>query len=95
MLESGLQAKDIIQVSMDGPSVKWKFYGELKKKVNNDYGTTLINIGSCGLHVVHNSFKEAWMLLDGKCLRFFPVCTISLRMLLPEEKTSSPYLAAL
>ena len=34
------------------------------------------------------------MVLDGKCLRFFPVCTISLRMLLPEEKTSSPYLAA-
>ena len=29
------------------------------------------------------------MLLDGKFLRFFPVCTISLRMLLPEEKTLS------
>ena len=36
---SGLQAKNIIQVSMDGPSVNWKFYGELKKKVNTDYGT--------------------------------------------------------
>ena len=50
MLESSLQAKNIIQVmiSMDGPSVNWKFYGELKKKVNTDYGTTLINIGSCG-----------------------------------------------
>lgn len=58
VLESGLQAKNIIQVSMDGPSVNWKFYGELKKKVNTDYGTTLINIGSCGLHVVHNSFKR-------------------------------------
>ena len=40
VLESGLQAKDIIQVSMDGPSDNWKFY--------NDYGTTLINIRSCG-----------------------------------------------
>ena len=58
MLENGLQAKDIIQVSLDGSSVNWKFYGELKKKVNNDYGTTLINIGSFGLHVVHNSFKR-------------------------------------
>ena len=58
VLESGLQAKNILQVSMDGPSVNWKFYGELKKKVNTDYGTTLINIGSCGLHVVHNSFKR-------------------------------------
>ena len=58
VLESGLQAKNIIQVSMDGPSVNWKFYGELKKKVNTDYGTTLINIGFCGLHVMHNSFKR-------------------------------------
>ena len=48
VLESGLQAKNILQVSMDGPSVNWKFYGELKKKVNTDYGTTLKNIGSCG-----------------------------------------------
>ena len=47
-----------MQVSMDRRSVNWKFYGELKKKVNNDFGTTLINIGSCGLHVVHNSFKR-------------------------------------
>lgn len=58
VLESGLQAKNIIQVSMDGPSVNWKFYGELKKKVNTDYGITLINIGYCGLYVVHNSFKR-------------------------------------
>ena len=50
VLGSGLQGKDIIQVSMDGPSVNWKFYGELWKKVNNDYGTTLINSGSCGLY---------------------------------------------
>ena len=57
VLESGLQAKNIIQVSMDGRSVNWKFYGELKTKVNTDYGTTLINIGSSGLHVVYNSFK--------------------------------------
>ena len=57
-LESGLQYKNIIQVSMDDPSVNWKFYGELKKKVNADYGNTLINIGSCGLHVVLNSFKR-------------------------------------
>ena len=37
MLESGLQAKNIIQVSMDGPSVNWKFYGELKKNVYTDW----------------------------------------------------------
>ena len=62
VLESGLQAKNIIQVSTDGPSVNWKFYGELKKKVNTDYGTTLVNNRSCGVHIVHNSFKRG---MDG------------------------------
>ena len=58
VLESGFSVKDIIQVSMDGPNVNWKFFGDLKKKIGDDYGTALINIGSCGLHVVHNSFKS-------------------------------------
>ena len=31
VLESGLQAKNIIQVSMDWQSVNWTFYEELKK----------------------------------------------------------------
>ena len=57
VLESGLQAKNIIQVRMGGPGVNWNFFGELKEKVNPDYGTTVVNIGSCGLHVVHNSCK--------------------------------------
>ncbi|KAG1714223.1 hypothetical protein GQR58_001688 [Nymphon striatum] len=58
VLESGLPVKNMIQVSMDGPNVNWKFYGNLKKKLNDEYGTSLINIGSCGLHIVHNSFKR-------------------------------------
>lgn len=57
-----MQAKNIIQVSTDGPSVNWKFYGELKKKVNTDYGTTLVNNRSCGVHILHNSFKRG---MDG------------------------------
>lgn len=58
VVESGLPVTSIIQVSMDGPNVNWKFFGKLKKKIDNDYGTSLINIGSCGLHIVHNIFKR-------------------------------------
>ena len=58
VLESSLSVKDIIQVSMDGPNVNWKFFGDMKKKLDNDYGTALINIRSCGLDVVDNSFKS-------------------------------------
>ena len=57
VLESGLSVK-VIQVNMDGPNVNWKFFSDLKKKIADDYGTCLINIGSCDLHVVHNSFKS-------------------------------------
>ena len=42
---------------MDGPSVNWKFFTDMRKKLSDDYEFMLINIGSCGLHTVHNSFK--------------------------------------
>ena len=48
----------MIQVSMDGPNVNWKFYNDLRKKIKADYASNLINIGSCGLHIVNNSFKR-------------------------------------
>ena len=48
----------LIQVSMDGPSVNWKFIDELS---NDDaFGSDeseLLEIGSCGLHVVHGAFQ--------------------------------------
>ena len=49
--------KNMLQVSMDGPNVNWKFFDLLKKQMSEDHGVILINIGSCGLHIVHNAFK--------------------------------------
>ena len=57
VLESGLNVKEMVQISMDGPNVNWAFYDIMKKKMCDDHDSSLINIGSCGLHVVHNSFK--------------------------------------
>ena len=37
--------------------VNWKFFTDVRKTLAGDYETILINIGSCGLHIVHNSFK--------------------------------------
>ena len=56
-MNSGLSICNLAQISMDGPSVNWKFFTDMKKKLADDYETILINIGSCGLHIVHNSFK--------------------------------------
>ncbi|KAG1703701.1 hypothetical protein GQR58_004165 [Nymphon striatum] len=60
VLESGLSVKDMIQVSMGGPNVNWKFYDDLKKKLVDDYGISLINIGSCGTLCTAAS-REEWM----------------------------------
>ena len=57
VVESKLLVKDMIQISMDGPNVNWKFFEIMRQNLSNDYNCSILNIGSCGLHVVHNSFK--------------------------------------
>jgi hypothetical protein len=42
---SVLSLQKLIQVSMDGPSVNWKFLPQL------------LDLGSCGLHVIHGAFQ--------------------------------------
>lgn len=58
---SGLDQLDInklLQVSLDGPNVNKKFIQDLKSFLAEEPGRPIIlNIGSCGLHTLHNSFK--------------------------------------
>lgn len=54
-----LDANKVIQISMDGPNVNHKFYRDYtdeRKKMHPDT-SNLVDIGSCGLHVVHGAFK--------------------------------------
>ena len=46
----------IIQISMDGPSVSWRFRELYNYDLKRIYQKTLLNLGSCGLHVIHGSF---------------------------------------
>ena len=46
------------QISMDGPSVNWKFYEAVTKDRAENESHQLINIGSCGLYVIHGTFKS-------------------------------------
>ena len=50
----------MLQLSMDGPNVNWSFYGKLMAEVHDDSNRKMIDIGSCGLHVVHNAFKAGF-----------------------------------
>jgi hypothetical protein len=42
---------------MDGPNVNWSFFEKFSNIVEGEYGVKLLNVGSCGLHTIHNSFK--------------------------------------
>ena len=54
----GLNRKFILQLSMDGPSVNWKFHKMVNSELEKDVNRNLINLGSCGLHIVHGAFKK-------------------------------------
>ena len=54
-----LDKKILAQVSMDGPNVNWKMYDKLvEERGENEQLPELINVGSCGLHVVHGAFRS-------------------------------------
>ncbi|XP_062554102.1 uncharacterized protein LOC134219395 [Armigeres subalbatus] len=53
--------KKIVQISMDGPNVNWKLLKDLSAELRDLRSSStfeVLNIGSCGLHVVHNAFKS-------------------------------------
>lgn len=59
-----LDLKKLLQVSMDGPNVNWKFF-----KLLCEEDVTLIDIGSCGLHILHGALQTGhnnvkWMVND-------------------------------
>ncbi|CAL1262688.1 unnamed protein product [Larinioides sclopetarius] len=53
-----LDLRKVLSVSMDGPSVNWKFFNLFDVEIQKEFATSLINVGSCSLHVVNNSFRH-------------------------------------
>ena len=54
-----LNLANLIHFSMDGPNMSWKFFDSFcSARAQTDPGLPhLLNVGSCGLHVVHGAFK--------------------------------------
>ena len=46
----------VLQVFMDGPNVNWKFFNMLNTALDEKFDTSILEIGCCGLHVVHGAF---------------------------------------
>ena len=55
---SEVPCERMLQVSMDGPNVNWKFFDIFQNQFKESHdGTKLLEVGSCGLHVVHGSLQ--------------------------------------
>ena len=54
---SDLQKQNFLQISVDGPNVNWKLYNLCQAEIRKETSMQLLNVGSCGLHIVHNAFK--------------------------------------
>ncbi|GBN30223.1 hypothetical protein AVEN_264517-1 [Araneus ventricosus] len=50
---------------MDGPNVNLKVLDMMMEEMKNDFNTSLLNVGTCGLHVMHIAFR-------GGCSGVFP-----------------------
>ena len=48
----------ILHVSMDGPSANWKFLYALNDDFEKKFETTLLEMGSCGLHMEHGALQN-------------------------------------
>ena len=48
----------ILQLSMDGPNVNWKLFRNVSNDIEEETNKQMLNIGSCGLHILHNAYKS-------------------------------------
>ena len=65
---------NLVQLSMDGPNVNWAFADVLAeyRETQDPNAPNLINIGSCGVHVLHGAYQTAHGVTDwevGKTLK--------------------------
>jgi len=44
---------------MDGLNVNWAKFDRLQKKLQLEYSSKLLSVGSCVIHMVHNALKAA------------------------------------
>ncbi len=55
---NNLTLQGVMQVSMDGPNVNWSFHKKFNDVLKEESGMKTMEVGSCGLHMLHNGFKS-------------------------------------
>ncbi|XP_063216687.1 uncharacterized protein LOC134527710 isoform X1 [Bacillus rossius redtenbacheri] len=66
----GLSLNKVIQLSMDGPNVNAKVARLLKELRSEPGSPQLLDIGTCGLHTVHNAFKTGIRMTGWEIIEF-------------------------
>ena len=56
--EGAIPFNNVAQLSMDGPNVNWALFDKFQKQIMCDHRVKLWNVGSCGLHQIHNAFRK-------------------------------------
>ena len=55
-----INLQHMIQIGQDGPNVNLSAYKVLVDHMRQSYGVGLLNVGTCGLHTLHNAFKGSF-----------------------------------
>lgn len=56
---SETEMKNLVQLSMDEPNVNWEVFDLLQSDLVQ-INKSLLNIMSCGLHTLHNAFRDGY-----------------------------------
>ena len=48
----------LLHIGMDGPNVNQAFQGRLRQELVDKHQTSIIDVGTCTLHKVHNAFRK-------------------------------------
>ena len=88
---SALPLSSLLQVSMDGPTVNWKFLDLLEKCMEAEHILSkLINMGSCGSMLCMGHFKVATKPVDGQLMHISEQCSEHSRTVQHAGQTSVP-----
>lgn len=61
---SDIGFQNLLQLSTDGPNVNWKLLTMAQQNIEEQTGKKMLNVGSFGLHVLHNSFRAGCVSTD-------------------------------
>ena len=72
-LTRSLKSEALYQVSMDGPNSNLKFFKEFVADFKDNSFHSLVDIGSCSLHIVHSAFNTVAEKSDWGLKKFLKV----------------------